>query len=104
MAGAVVTAMGLGFWPLYATLLLYLCMLGLALPLGAVIAITPFPQMAGTASALIGTLQFALGAVAGFVLALLHDGTALPMAGVIAGAGLCAVSAWWALGVSLRQT
>ncbi len=103
VAAAASVAMGLGLWALYAALLAYLCMLGLALPLGAILAITPFPHMAGTASALIGTLQFALGALAGLALALLHDGTALPMAAVMAGAGLCGLSAWWGLGASLRR-
>lgn len=98
-----VTALGLGFWALYAALLGYLCLMGLALPLGAILAITPFPHMAGTASALIGTLQFALGAVAGLALALLHDGTALPLVAVMAGASLCGLSAWWGLGASLRR-
>lgn len=100
---AVTVALGMGFWALYAALLAYLCLIGLALPLGGIIAITPFPHMAGTASALIGTLQFALGAVAGLALALLHDGTALPMATVMAGGGLCGLIAWRALGASLRR-
>jgi len=99
VAGVAFAALGLGFWPLYAGLLAYMAMLGLVLPLGTVIAITPFPHMAGTASALLGTLQFSLGALAGLVLALLHDGSALPMAMVIAGAGLLGLSAWRALGV-----
>jgi len=103
LAGALVVALGAGFWALYAALLGYLCMMGLALPLGAVIAITPFPHMAGTASALIGTLQFTLGALAGLALSLLHDGTALPMAGVIAAAGSLGLAAWVLLGRSLRR-
>jgi MFS transporter, DHA1 family, multidrug resistance protein len=103
MTAPATVALGLGFWALYAALLGYLCMLGLALPLGAILAITPFPHMAGTASALIGTLQFTLGTVAGLALAVLHDGTALPMAGVVAGAGLCGLTAWWALGAALRR-
>lgn len=99
LAGVGFAAMGLGFWPLYAGLLAYMAMLGMVLPLGTVIAITPFPHMAGTASALLGTLQFSLGAVAGLMLAVLHDGSALPMAVVIAGAGLLGLTAWRALGV-----
>jgi DHA1 family bicyclomycin/chloramphenicol resistance-like MFS transporter len=40
--------------------------------------------VAGSASALLGTLQFSLGAVAGALTGVLHDGTALPMAIVVA--------------------
>jgi DHA1 family bicyclomycin/chloramphenicol resistance-like MFS transporter len=53
--------------------------------------------MAGTASALLGTLQFGLGALAGVLLALVNDGSAMPMAVTIAAAGLCAALAWAAL-------
>jgi len=53
----------------------------------------PFPHAAGTAAALFGTLQFSAGALAATVLGLLHDGTALPMAAVIAGAAVLSFSA-----------
>jgi DHA1 family bicyclomycin/chloramphenicol resistance-like MFS transporter len=94
LSGTASVGLGLGFWPLYAGLVGYMAMLGLVLPLGTVMAITPFPHMAGTASALLGTLQFSLGAVAGLALAWLHDGSALTMAVVIAAAGLLALTAW----------
>jgi DHA1 family bicyclomycin/chloramphenicol resistance-like MFS transporter len=51
-------------------------------------ALVAFPHMAGTASALAGTIQFGFGAASGAAVSVLHDGTALPMAAVIAGAGL----------------
>jgi DHA1 family bicyclomycin/chloramphenicol resistance-like MFS transporter len=54
----------------------------------------PYAQRAGSAAALIGALQFVFGAVAGSLIGFLHNGTALPMAGVIA---LCAVSAFLVL-------
>jgi DHA1 family bicyclomycin/chloramphenicol resistance-like MFS transporter len=81
-------------WPLYAALMLYMAMLGMILPLGTVLALAPFPQMAGTASALLGTLQFGLGALAGASLSALHDGSALPMGGVMGACGLAAWLAW----------
>lgn len=96
-AGAMVTMMALleaGFWPLYLALLLYTSALGTILPIGTVLAIQPYGQMAGTASALIGTVQFGLGAVLGAALSLLHDGTALPMAGLIGLAGGLALLCW----------
>lgn len=51
---------------------------------------TLFPKLAGTASAFAGTLRFGLGAVAGTLASLLHNGTFVPMVGVIAGCGLTA--------------
>jgi DHA1 family bicyclomycin/chloramphenicol resistance-like MFS transporter len=96
-AGATVAAMallGAGFWPLYLALLLYTSALGTILPIGTVLAIQPYGQMAGTASALIGTVQFGLGAMLGAALSLLHDGTALPMAGLIGLAGGLALLCW----------
>ena len=56
-------------------------------------ALAAFPHMAGTASALAGTIQFGLGAVSGAAVGGLSDGTALPMAVVIAVAGLVSLLA-----------
>jgi DHA1 family bicyclomycin/chloramphenicol resistance-like MFS transporter len=47
-------------------------------------AVGPFPQMAGLASALLGFIQLATGAVAGQVLMRLHDGTTRPLAAGVA--------------------
>ena len=56
-------------------------------------ALAAFPHMAGTASALAGTIQFGLGALSGALVSGLFDGTALPMAAVIALAGLTSLVA-----------
>jgi DHA1 family bicyclomycin/chloramphenicol resistance-like MFS transporter len=57
-----------------------------------------FPDRAGVASALFGTLQFLMGAVCAALLSLLGHETPLSMAGVIAAAGLLslAVQRWLA--------
>jgi MFS transporter, DHA1 family, multidrug resistance protein len=47
-----------------------------------------FPTRAGAASALAGTLQFLAGTLLSALLSALDDGTAMPMAGIIAAAGL----------------
>ncbi|MDB5412762.1 MAG: Bcr/CflA family drug resistance efflux transporter [Rubritepida sp.] len=85
--------LGAPFLAVYAAIVGYVALLGIMLPIGGVIAITPFPQMAGTASALLGTLQFGLGAVAGSLVSALHNGTALPMALTLGIAGVAAVTA-----------
>lgn len=51
----------------------------LIIPNGTAGAMGPFPSKAGAVSALLGFLQMALGATAGWLVGLLHDGTTLPM-------------------------
>ena len=83
-------ATGLGGLPLMlAALAVSVAALGAVLPLTGAIAMAPQGRNAGSASALLGTLQFGLGAVAGLLTGVLHDGTALPMALVVAGGGVC---------------
>ncbi|HLI10060.1 MAG TPA: Bcr/CflA family multidrug efflux MFS transporter [Alphaproteobacteria bacterium] len=57
-----------------------------------------FPERAGVASALAGTLQFGMGAVSGTLISVLADGTALPMAGTMGAVGVLslAVQRWLA--------
>ncbi|HEX9844399.1 MAG TPA: Bcr/CflA family multidrug efflux MFS transporter [bacterium] len=52
-----------------------------------------FPNLAGTASSVFGAAQFGVGALAGLLTAHLHDGTAVPMAAVIAGSALLCLAA-----------
>jgi DHA1 family bicyclomycin/chloramphenicol resistance-like MFS transporter len=84
---AAATAGGVGGFRLFYPLL-FVCVatLGLLLPNAVAAAMQPFPAMAGSASALLGMLQYAVGATTGALVGFLHDGTALPMAGVVAGA------------------
>lgn len=46
-------------------------------------ALEPFPELAGTTASLFGFFQMMLGAAMGGVVGLLHDGTTLPMGGLI---------------------
>ncbi len=96
VAAALVLATWLGapFAVIFLCLFVYVAMLGVVLPLGTVLGMAHFAALAGTASALLGTLQFGLGGVAGAVLGLWHDATGLPMAVVILGCILSANLAW----------
>lgn len=58
-------------------------------------ALEAYPHIAGTASALIGATRFATGALVGALVGIFHDGTALPMAYVIAGCALFSAAAFW---------
>lgn len=64
--------------------------LGLVVPTTAVLALEEHGAIAGTASALMGTLQFMTGALVMAVVGLFVDGTALPMVVGIAGAAVMA--------------
>jgi DHA1 family bicyclomycin/chloramphenicol resistance-like MFS transporter len=69
---------------------------GLTFPNASAGAMAPFPEKAGSASALLGSVQFAIAAIASAAVGLFHDGTAVPMAAVITTCGLLAfVSYRW---------
>jgi DHA1 family bicyclomycin/chloramphenicol resistance-like MFS transporter len=57
---------------------------GMVMPNTVVGAMAPFPQAAGSASALAGFVQMATGALSGLVLGRLHDGSARPMTLLVA--------------------
>jgi MFS transporter, DHA1 family, multidrug resistance protein len=87
-----VTATGAGGFPAMLVLLFFcIASTGLVRPNSTAAAMAPYGQRAGSAAALLGGIQFGLGAGAGTLVSLLHNDTALPMAGVIA---LCAVAAF----------
>ncbi len=65
--------------------------LGLVIPTTSVLALEEHGAVAGTASALMGTLQFVTGAVVIAVIGPFFDGTSLPM---VAGITACAVIAF----------
>lgn len=78
---------------------------GLTFPNASAGAMAPFPEKAGSASALLGSVQFGIAAVASAAVGVFNDGTALPMAGVIAVCGFLAFVTYRALAVrgSCRQ-
>lgn len=61
---------------------------GLLGPTTAMLSLEPHPEIAGAASALMGTLQFATGAVSSGLVSFFANGSAVPLAAVIAG---CAI-------------
>jgi DHA1 family bicyclomycin/chloramphenicol resistance-like MFS transporter len=77
----------LGFDPLWLLLLcffMYLSCYGFVSPNTSGIALAQQGKQAGTASALMGTLQFALGMVMGVTMSLWHDDTAKPLVAMMA--------------------
>jgi DHA1 family bicyclomycin/chloramphenicol resistance-like MFS transporter len=72
----------------------YMVGLGIIMPASTAGAIAPYPQMAGTASALIGFMQMTFGAITGATVGHLFDGSARPMALLIFGCALAARAAF----------
>ncbi|MDF3834038.1 Bcr/CflA family multidrug efflux MFS transporter [Cupriavidus basilensis] len=76
---------------LLAGFFVFIASLGCILPNASALAMAQQGHRAGTASALMGTLQFSLGTLAGAAVSFWHDGTALPLAVVMGACGLGAV-------------
>lgn len=67
------------------------------LPHATAAALSPFPQFAGAASSLMGACQFSFGAAVSAGLGAAFDGTARPMATLIAAGGACSLAAYLGL-------
>lgn len=67
----------------------YLFCQGFVFPNTSALALRPFEHAAGSASALLGFVQMAIGAVASFLTSFLHTGTELPMLGIMALCTIC---------------
>jgi DHA1 family bicyclomycin/chloramphenicol resistance-like MFS transporter len=89
-----------GFLMFYATLFVCVASLGLIFPNATAAAMVPFGAEAGAASAVLGLLQYAVGAGTGAAVGLLANGTAIPMAGAIA---VCEVMVWVVVGWTERK-
>jgi MFS transporter, DHA1 family, multidrug resistance protein len=72
---------------------IFLACQGFIFPNATALALAPLGHNAGNASALIGAIQMTIGAGASALVSVLHNHTALPMAGVM---GFCAISAFTA--------
>ncbi len=85
---------------LIVTMLVGFGFLGLVVPATSVLALEQHGAIAGSASALMGTLQFLCGAVVMAVSGQFVDGTARPMVAAITG---CALVAWLLTRATLRS-
>ncbi|BBP85627.1 Bcr/CflA family drug resistance efflux transporter [Pseudomonas sp. Pc102] len=87
-------------WPLLVPLFGCIASLGIIIPNASASAMAGQGRHAGSASALMGSLQFSVAAGAAALVGVLHDGSAMPMAMVIClcGAGaVCASLITWRL-------
>ena len=110
--GAVMVAMfvyflmgGDSMWVLLVLYFIASGLMGLVIPTTSVLALEKHGAIAGTASALLGTLQMLTGAVVMAIVGLFTDGRPLPMVAGMAGGALVAVLlTWLTLGGSASQT
>lgn len=79
-------------WPLLIPLFGCIASLGCIIPNASACAMAGQGRHAGSASALLGCLQFSIAACAAAMVGVLHDGSAVPMALVIGVCGLLAVT------------
>lgn len=86
----------LNLYTLLPGLFLFVSSVGLINPNASAAALATHGQQAGTASALMGAVQFAMAMLSGVLVSLLHDGSALPLCALLAvcGAAAFAVNRW----------
>ncbi|WP_296129797.1 multidrug effflux MFS transporter [Pseudomonas sp. Ga0074129] len=82
----------LALWPLLIPLFGCIASLGILLPNASACAMSGQGNHAGSASALLGSVQFVIAASAAAMVGVLHDGSAWPVAAVIFSCGVLAVS------------
>ncbi|HLL63210.1 MAG TPA: multidrug effflux MFS transporter [Propionibacteriaceae bacterium] len=88
--------LGVGLPFLLGSLFVMVSAIGLILPTSTALGLSNYPNRAGTASALLGLLQYLVGGVAAPLVGLAGEDTAVPL-GLVAGsasAGACLVFAW----------
>ena len=78
-----------GIWPFLAFIIPQVAMMALVVPNATAMALQRYPHMAGTASSLMGVLQYGIGALFGVAVGQAFDGTLVPLTAALAVAGTC---------------
>ena len=68
-----------GLIPLIVMLFLFLCGQGFTIPNATALALAPFTRLTGSASALLGSIQLAMGAITSAIVSVVHTHSELPM-------------------------
>jgi DHA1 family bicyclomycin/chloramphenicol resistance-like MFS transporter len=89
----------IGMWPFLLCIGPQIATISLIGPNSMALALQRYPHMAGTASSLMGVMQFGIGAIFGAIVGQTFDGTIAPMTTAMGIAGaLCFVSNWLLVG------
>jgi DHA1 family bicyclomycin/chloramphenicol resistance-like MFS transporter len=102
-AMVIVAALGLGIGPLIALLILTLLLTGVLMPAIPVIALEANAHRAGSAAALLGALQFGVGAAVAPLTGFFPEGSAMAMASVMFVVVLISLGITLAIGPGLRR-
>jgi DHA1 family bicyclomycin/chloramphenicol resistance-like MFS transporter len=89
----IVLAGGAGLAGILPCLFVSVSSVGITLPNATALALTDYPHAAGSASAVLGTFQFAVGGLAAPLVGAAGQDTAVPMAAMIAAFGIAALGA-----------
>lgn len=89
----------LSLFGIIALIFCFLACQGFVFPNTSALALNPFTKSTGSASALLGSIQLSIGAVASAMVSLLHNNTSVPMTAIMA---FCAVSSYLVLIVAGR--
>ena len=100
----VVTLLALGLWPLIALLVLNMLATGILLPAVPAIALDANAHRAGSAAALLGAMQFGVGAAIAPVTGLFQEGSAVAMAAVMFGAIVITAAILFAIRPAMRRS
>jgi DHA1 family bicyclomycin/chloramphenicol resistance-like MFS transporter len=95
---------GIGLAGILPALFVSVASLGFVLPNATALALSAHPRTAGSASALMGVQQFAVGALVAPLVGIAGENTALPMAAVVAGCGAAALAVYLLLARGAPQT
>jgi DHA1 family bicyclomycin/chloramphenicol resistance-like MFS transporter len=80
-----------GIYGSIVMIFLLLCCVGITYPNTSALSLAPFSKNAGTAAALMGALQMALGTLVSIVVSMFKSRSTIPMAGLMATAALLAL-------------
>lgn len=81
-----------GIWPFLAFIVPHVAMMALVVPNATAMALQRYPHMAGTASSLMGVLQYGIGSLFGVAVGQFFDGSLVPLTAALAVAGICCFS------------
>ena len=80
----------LGVYGTIIAVFAFLCCVGITYPNTAALSLAPFGKNAGTAAALMGCLQMAMGTLTSIVVSMFKSRSTIPMAGIMATAAVVA--------------
>lgn len=94
VAGAMLLVVGLTNGPLWSmclSLFLFILMLGMIAPNASACALANQKELSGSASAMMGTIQFTVSAIVSSLVSRMHDGTILPMTVIMFSCGIVSI-------------